>query len=168
MALFVVEWDRLRIYESVTLPENEVLMKIALLVFLCVLCSNSQELRPTTPEATSRGTSDRSTTRKVSISFTGTVKSIEQLGERQLQVIPVDFDSRFAITVHIEAVTPSDVPLKVDTDRIFAVHSPAQLFGVREEEIIGKKYRFKVAWSSTRTSSRFYELKAIPIVDDGM
>src|ERR1043166_3806165 len=60
------------------------------------------------------------TTHKVTITFTGTVKSVEMLGDRELKVFPIDLDSRFAITVHIEAVTPEDVPLKVDTDQNFA------------------------------------------------
>ena len=97
-----------------------------------------------------------------------TVKAIEPLGNRELQVIPVDLDSRFAVTVHIEAVTPRDVPLKVGTDQIFAVHSPARLFGAVNEDIIGRKYRFKVAWNGTRNNARFSELTAARIVEEDM
>jgi hypothetical protein len=110
--------------------------------------------------------SDPSTTHKITITFTGSVKSIDVLGGRELKAVPVDLDSRFAITVHIEAVTPEDVPLEVDTDQNFAIHSPAQLFGDEKENVIGRKYRFKVVWNGIRTHSKFYELSAVPIVDE--
>jgi hypothetical protein len=110
--------------------------------------------------------SDQSTTHTVTISFTGTIKSVEMLGDRELKVIPVDFDSRFAVTVHIESVTPKEVPLKADTDQNFAIHSPAQLFQAAQEDAIGKKYRFKVVWNGMRSKSKFYNLSAVPVVDE--
>jgi hypothetical protein len=88
------------------------------------------------------------------------------LGETELKVIPVDLDSRFAVTVHIESVTPKEVPLKADTDQDFSIHSPAQLFHAAKEETIGKKYRFKIVWNGLRSSSTFSELSAVPIVDE--
>src|SRR5689334_22657436 len=130
-------------------------MKIFLLVLIGVLCATSRE-----PQ---RNTSQSPSTEKVSVTFIGTVKSIEQLGERELQVIPIGFDSRFAVTVHIESVTPKEVPLKADADENFAIHSPAQLFQAAKEDTIGKKYRFKVVWNGTRTSSRFSDLSAVPM-----
>ena len=126
-------------------------MKVILLMVICVLCSTlnaNQSVR----------TSKRTTSRKIPITFTGTVKSIEPLGERELQVIPVDFDSRFAIVIHIESVAPGNVPLAADTDRIFAVHSPTMLFRGATEDIIGKKYRFKITWNGVRDKPRFSDL----------
>lgn len=123
-------------------------MKVILLVLICVLCGSSPDLP----------------SHKVSITFIGTVKSIEPLGQRELRVIPVDFDSRFAVTVHIESVTPGKAPLEGGADRVFAVHSPAQLFGAVEEDIVGKKYRFRVAWNGAR--HRFSGLTTAPIVDE--
>lgn len=110
--------------------------------------------------------SDPSTTHKVTITFTGTVKSVEMLGERELKVIPVDFDSRFAVTVHIESVSPKEVPLKANTDQNFAIHSPAQLFQAAKEDAIGKKYRFNVVWNGIGSNSRLSELSAVRIVDE--
>jgi len=104
--------------------------------------------------------SDLLTTHQVT--FTGTVKSVEMLGDRELKVFPIDLDSRFAITVHIEAVTPEDVPLKVDTDQKFAIHSPARLFGDGKENVVGRKYCFIVVWNGMHTNSKFYELSAVP------
>jgi hypothetical protein len=131
-------------------------MKVMLLVLICVLCSSSPELLLNTNQSTATMT----TSHKVSITFSGTVKSIEPLGKRELRVIPVDFDSKFAVTVHIESVTPGEVPLEGGTDQVFAVHSPARLFGAVKEDIVGKKYRFKVTWNGVR--HRFSELTARP------
>ena len=123
-------------------------MKVILLVLICVLCGSSPGVL----------------NRKVSITFIGTVKSIEQLGQRELRVTPVDFDSRFAVTVHIESVAPEDGPLEAGTDRVFAVHSPSKLFGAVEKDIIGKKYRFKVAWDEVR--HRFSELTTSSVEEE--
>jgi hypothetical protein len=142
-------------------------MKIFLLVLIGILCASSRESRPNTNQSSLTKTSDASTSRKVSITFIATVKSIELLGERELKVIPVDFDSRFAVTIHIESVTPKEVPLKADTDENFAIHSPAQLFQVSKEDSVGKKYRFKVVWNGMPGNSKFSNLSAVRIVDEG-
>ena len=142
-------------------------MKIFLLVFIGVLCATSREPQRNISQSPSTETPDASTHHKVSITFIGTVKSIEQLSERELPVIPIGFDSRFAVTVHIESVTPKEVPLKADADENFAIHSPAQLFQAAEEDTIGKKYRFKVVWNGVPDNSKFYNLSAVRIVDEG-
>ena len=142
-------------------------MKIFLLVLIGVLCATSREPQPNASQSSSTETPDASTHHKVSITFIATVKSIEMLGERELKVIPVGFDSRFAVTVHIESVTPKEVPLKADTDEIFTIHSPAQLFQAVKEDTIGKKYRFKVVWNGMPGNSKFYNLSAVRIVDEG-
>jgi hypothetical protein len=138
-------------------------MKV-LLAFLCILFTNPQELRPNTSKSFPAGTTDESPRRKCSINFVGTVKSIDQLGKKELRVTPVDLDSRFAITIHIEAVTQGEVPLKPGTDHVFAVHSPARLFGVVIEEIIDKKYRFKVNWNVD--NNQFSDLTAVLLDTD--
>jgi len=129
-------------------------MKLFLLLLICILCGSSVELRPN--PNWSKGTLERFTSHKV-ITFIGTVKSIEPLGQRELRVIPVDRDSRFAITIQIEAV-PRESPLESGKDQVFAVHSPARLFRLSERDIIGRKYRFKV----TCTEGRFSDLTAVP------
>ena len=141
-------------------------MKIFLLALIGVLCASSLQSRRNTNQSSLTKTSDASTSHKVSITFIATVKSIELLGERELKVIPVDFDSRFAVTVHIESVTPKEIPLKADTDQNFAIYSPAQLFQAVKEEAIGKKYCFKVVWNGMRSNSKFYNLTAASIVDE--
>jgi hypothetical protein len=135
-------------------------MKIFLLVLIAVLCGSLRE------STQSSLTSHASASHKVSITFIATVKSIEMLGERELKVIPVDFDSRFAVTVHIESVTPKDVPLEADTDQNFGIHSPAQLFPDTKEEAIGKNYRFKAVWNGMGTNSKFYNLTAVSIAHE--
>ena len=146
--------------------QKELLMKIFLLVLIGVLCASSIQSLPNINQSSPTETSESSTSHKVPITFIATVKSIELLGETELKVIPVDLDSRFAVTVHIESVTPKEVPLKADTDQDFAIHSPAQLFHAAKEESISKKYRFKIVWNGLRSSSTFSELSAVPIVDE--
>ena len=143
-------------------------MEVILLVLICVLYGSPHELPFDTNQSTGAGTFNRTTTtnHKIPITFIGRVTSIEPLRERELQVIPVDFDSRFAITVHIESVTPREVPLKGGIDQVFAVHSPARLFRTVEEDVIGKRYRFKVTWNEVRNRSRFSDLTANSIEDE--
>src|SRR2546423_9698811 len=105
------------------------------------------------------------TDHKVSIAFTGTVKAIEQLGERELSVIPVDVDPRFAVTVHIESATPDEKPFKKGEEVVFAIHSPAILFLGKGEDAVGKKYRFKLVREKTSKSLRYSQLTAGPIED---
>jgi len=133
-------------------------MKVIMLVLVCVL-SGSHQLPLNTNQSTGTGT----TSHKVSITFIGTVKSLDPWGERELRVIPTDFDSRFAVTVHIESVTPGDAPLEGGKDQVFAVHSPARLLGAVKEDMVGRKYRFKVTWDGVR--HRFSGLTAAPVVE---
>ena len=140
-------------------------MKVILLMLMCALDSGTNlslfdEISPT--EA---GTFERtmSTKHKVSVTFIGIVKSIELLGRRELDVNPVDSNPRFALTVHIESGAPQDVSLKEGTDQVFAIHSPAILFRGKDEEAIGRKYRFKVTWEKVGNTSRFSRLTASQI-----
>jgi hypothetical protein len=103
---------------------------------------------------------------EIPITFIGTVKSIEPLGERELRVIPVDKDSRFAVTVHIESVTPKQVVFEGSTDQVFAVEYPGALFLAQEEDVIGKKYRFKAAWYQQRNGIKFSNLTASRVEDE--
>ena len=143
-------------------------MKVIPLVLICVLYGSPHELLFDTNQSMGAGTFNptTATSRKIPITFIGRVTSIEQLGKREIQVIPVEFDSRFAITVHIESVTPREVPLEGGTDQVFAVHSPVKLFRAVEEDIVGKRYRFKVTWNEVRNRSRFSGLSASPIEDE--
>ena len=103
----------------------------------------------------------------IPITFVGTVKSVEPLGERELRGIPVDpvdFDSRvarFAVTVHIEAVTPGQVAFERGTDQAFTVHEPIAVFG---PDAIGKKYRFEAGWNEEHNGSMIINLKASQIL----
>lgn len=137
-------------------------MKEILLVLMCILCGHLHQLSFNTNQFTVTGAFNRTTTtsRKIPVTFIGTVTSIELLGKRDVRVIPVDFDSRFTITVHIESVTPGDVPLEAGTDQVFAVHSPARLFQGVEKDVIGKKYRFKIVWNDMPNRSKFSDLTA--------
>jgi hypothetical protein len=103
----------------------------------------------------------------IPITFVGMVKSIEPLGEQELRGIPVDpvdFDSRvarFAVTVHIESVTPGQVAFERGTDQVFSVHEPIAVFG---PDAIGKKYRFEAGWNEEHRGSMIFNLKASQIL----
>ena len=133
-------------------------MKVILLIVISILCGSMPELSLNTNQFARTFNRTKTPSKKIRITFTGTVKSIEPLGRRELQVIPVDFNSRFAVGIHIESVSPTEVPLAGDTDRVFAIHSPAMLFGVAPENIIGRKYRFKITWNEVRSKSKFSDL----------
>lgn len=134
-------------------------MKVILLMLIFVLSvgTNSAFIEANPPAK--MGTV-KPTKRKTSITFTGTVKAIEMLGKRELNVFPIDFDSRFAVIVHIESVTPRETPLKEGVEEVFAIHSPARLFLATEEDVIGKEYRFKMTWEKVGNRSKFSQLTA--------
>jgi hypothetical protein len=140
-------------------------MKVILLMLTFVLYGGTNSTFIETNRPAEMGTVEPAR-RKVSITFTGMVKAIEMLGERKLNVIPLDFDSRFAVIVHIESVTPRETPLKEGVEEVFAIHSPAKLFLATEEEVIGEKYRFKMTWEKMGNRSKFSQLTASRIDDD--
>jgi len=120
-----------------------------------------------TPCSTKVGTSRAAANAVVLIKFTGTVKSIEVLGERKLKVIPVHFDPRFAVTVDIESTTPQETWFKEGAEETFAIHSPAKLFLTREQDVIGKKYRFELIREKLTNGSRYSQLTASPVEKKG-
>ena len=142
-------------------------MKVVLLMVTCVLLGSSHEPPFNTNQSTGAGVVNRTmiTGHKTLLTFIGTVKSVEPLGKRELSVIPVDFDSRFAVTVQIESVTPKEGPLKGGTEQVFAIHSPARLFRADVEDMILKKYRFKVGWEKLGDRTRFSGLTASVLED---
>lgn len=142
-------------------------MKVVLLIVTCVLLGGSHEQPFNTNQSTGAGVVNRTmtTAHKTQLTFIGTVKSVEPLGKRKLSVIPVHFDPRFAVTVQIKSVTPQGGPLKRGTEQVFAIHSPAQLFRADVEDVILKKYCFKVGWEKMGDRTRFSGLTASVIED---
>ena len=145
-------------------------MRAVLLMLICALCGgiNSALIEANPPTKLEAFKATMVTDPKVSITFTGTVKSIELLGDRELKIIPVDIDPRFAVVVHIESVAPQAAPLKEGADEVFAIHSPARLFRAREKDVIGKKYRFKLTWEKVSNGPKFSQFTANQIEDDGV
>jgi len=143
-------------------------MRAVLFILICTLCgsTNSSLIEANPPAKPETFKRTAVTEPKVSITFTGTVKSIELLGERERKIIPVDVDSRFAVVVYIESVALEGTPLKEGADEVFAIHSPARLFRAGENDVIGKKYRFKLTWEKVSNGSKFSQLTANPIEDD--
>ena len=155
---------------SVRRLRKGLVMKVALVLLTCVLLNSSRELRINTNHLTKAGVVNRATAtaHKTSLTFIGTVKSVEPLRKRELNVIPVDFDPRFAVTVYIDSVTSHEGPLEVSTERVFAIHSPVRLFRANVADVILKKFRFKVDWEKSSCKPRFSNLTASVIEDEGV
>ena len=98
------------------------------------------------------------------ISFTGTVKSVDVLhtdweqgpdgrlkrlrifGPPGLPMIVVDdVLSRWAVTVHVDpAGEPNDL-VEAGKETVLAIHSPVQVFHTPGEEAVGRRYRFELS-----------------------
>ena len=141
-------------------------MRVILLMLTCALSgSNSSLIEATRPAKASAFEPAKVVNPKVSITFTGTIESIEPLGKRALKVIPVDFDSSFALIIQIDSVSTRETSLKAGRKAVFAIHSQARLFPA-EKDVIGKKYRFKLNWEKVSNTSRFSQLAASSIEED--
>jgi hypothetical protein len=76
------------------------------------------------------------------IHLRATVQSVVPLTSFAGHVTPVDIDPRFALTVHVESVTPSVPNFSEGALGIFAIHSPSLLFA--GDPTKGKAYDFSV------------------------
>src|SRR5215216_5601263 len=140
-------------------------VQVILPVLMCIVCGGLCAPSFNVSQSAGAATFKRATSagRETPVTFVGTVKSIEMLGRRKLSVIPVDFDSRFALTLHVESVRPQEAPFEEGTELVFGIHSPARLFHGGKADAIGKKYRFKVVWENAGDRSRFSALTAGPM-----
>ena len=93
---------------------------------------------------------------KEEIHLRATVQDVVPLADFSGITTPVDFDPRFALTVRIESVNPVG-SFDVGAFVIFAVHSPARLFG--EDGIRGKTYDFALEREIKHGKTRFFGLK---------
>jgi hypothetical protein len=82
------------------------------------------------------------------IAFTGEVTALVMLFDYAGQAIPIGADPRFALSVEIERVAPADPSFTPGKVTVFAIHSPALLFGgaglTAAEEIVGQRFDFTV------------------------
>lgn len=120
-------------------------MKLKIAVFLLIL-----GLVAANSESQVRSTIDE-------IHMRATVRDIVLLTDFSGKVIPVDFDSRFVLTVHIESVNPAATNFTVGAVVAFAIHSPSLLFG--EEAKKGKTYDFSVQREIKHGKTRYFGLK---------
>lgn len=61
--------------------------------------------------------------------FRGTIRSVELLGGREIDVTAIDFDARFVVSVDVVIVEGESPALRPGQRRSFGVHSPALTFG---------------------------------------
>jgi hypothetical protein len=85
------------------------------------------------------------------------VQDVGPLTDFSGKVTPVDFDPRYALTVRIESVNPAVAGLTSGAVVVFAIHSPALLFG--EDAVKGKTCDFSLQREIKRAKTRFFGLK---------
>src|SRR5213595_1282191 len=61
--------------------------------------------------------------------FRGTIRSVRRLTEGAVNVIPVDTDASFAVTIDIDSVEADTTALRAGEKLTFAIHSPSRAFG---------------------------------------
>ncbi len=150
---------------------------VPLLIMLCILmfggCNQQAGDRPAYVQPNSGG-QQLASSQEIIIHFTGTVKSINLLGKKKVLIIPVHFDPRYALTLHIDSVQEEKVPLEASNTKVFGIHSPSKLFAEPREQAIGKTYDFEVTWTiSPDNEWGFQNLRAdsskqLRILDDNI
>jgi hypothetical protein len=78
------------------------------------------------------------------VRFHATVRSVEPLGGRELEVTPIDPEMLFAVSVDVDRVERASPALKAGEQRNFGVHSPSRTFG--SEEIVGTGLDLEAEW----------------------
>ena len=91
-----------------------------------------------------------------SISLRATVQEVAMLSSFSGDVIPVDTDPRFALTLRIESVGPVVTNFAAGSVVSFAIHSPSRLFA--GEDAKGKTFDFSVHHKTEKGKTRYFEL----------
>jgi hypothetical protein len=82
------------------------------------------------------------------IVFSGEVTDLVKLAGYSGEALPVHFDPRFALSVKIEQAKPADPAIAPKQVTVFAIHSPARLFGgvglLEAAQIIGQRFELSV------------------------
>lgn len=94
---------------------------------------------------------------KDEVHLRATLQDVAPLAGFSGQIIPVDFDPRFALTVRIQSVDPAVGSFTAEAVVAFAIHSPALLFG--EDATNGKTYDFSLQREIKHGKTRFFGLK---------
>lgn len=95
------------------------------------------------------------------IHLQATVQSVIPLTSFSGQVMRVDVDPRFALTVHIESVVPAVANFTKGAVVTFAIHSPSLLFA-GDEPTMGKTYDFYLGREIEDKNVRFFGLTLYP------
>jgi hypothetical protein len=91
------------------------------------------------------------------IHLRATVKAIVMLSHFSGEVITVDLDPRFALTLRIESANPSVYSFREGALVTLAIHSPALLFGGKPKE--GETYNFSLSRTTENRKIRFFGLQ---------
>jgi hypothetical protein len=90
-----------------------------------------------------------------------TVQAVVPLADFSGEITPVDFDPKFALTVHIESVVPAVTNFAAGSVATFAVHSPSLLFGGAATK--GNTYEFSLQHKIEDGKIKFFGLKVVKI-----
>lgn len=90
-----------------------------------------------------------------------TVQAVVLLSRFSGQAIPVDFDPRFALTLHIESAVPSVANFTEGAVVTLAIHSPSLLFA--EEPTKGKAYDFVLHRKVQKGKAKFFGLSVLKV-----
>ena len=103
------------------------------------------------------------------VQLTCTVKNIQLLSKSSEKIIPVDVDSRWALTVQIDTVQTDKLPFNdmkpfnIGETKTFGIHSPTKLFAESDtNSIIGKSYDIEFTCQLSEKSE--YIFSSIKIV----
>jgi hypothetical protein len=91
------------------------------------------------------------------IHLRATVQAVVPLSSFSGRVTPVDFDPRFALTVHVESAVPAVANFTEGAVVTLAIHSPSLLFA--EEPTKGKAYSFVLHRKVRKGKAKFFGLR---------
>lgn len=99
---------------------------------------------------------------RTSTRFRGTIRSVELLGKRKLEVTPVDrVEPKWVVTVDIDSAEDNGSPLRAGQRRHFAVHSPSRTFG--SGRLTGRTLDLQTEWMTCDGKFRRFDALWRPI-----
>ena len=99
------------------------------------------------------------------IHLRATVQAVVPLSSFSGRVTPVDFDPRFALTVHVESAAPAVADFTEGDVVTLAIHSPSLLFA--EEPTKGKAYDFVLRRKIQKGKAKFFGLRVRKVDQTG-
>lgn len=93
------------------------------------------------------------------IRLRATVKDVVQIAHFSGKITPVDFDPRFALTLQVESINPTDTTFSAGSPVTLAIHSQALLFGGKTKK--GKTYVFSLQRRIEKGKTQYFDLAVL-------